>query len=179
MHSSIDNDGTQQDPKLPANTRPNTTPRFVRLQRRRIPRTAKPRTNRAIATAISQERIDTVASRRKGTPTEPPRVAPTSLNRRRHMHPKARRLYVAVQNIQACFTSNKCIFTARKPTFCTIRRILHIVSRCSTELAPRLLRNLSQNTSHRAHINPHFLCAINPFDTNAHDRQPPLQVATP
>ena len=58
--------------------------------------------------------------------------------------PKARRLYVAVQNIQACFTSNKCIFTARKPTFCTIRRILHIVSRCSTELAPRLLRNLSQ-----------------------------------
>ena len=65
--------------------------------------------------------------------------------------PKARRLYVAVQNIQACFTSNKCIFTARKPTFCTIRRILHIVSRCSTELAPRLLRNLSQNTSHRAH----------------------------
>lgn len=38
---------------------------------------------------------------------------------------------------------------------------------------PRLLRNLSQNTSHRAHINPHFLCAINPFDTNAHDRQPP------
>ena len=58
MHSSIDDDGTQQDPKLPANSRPNTTPRFVRLQRRRIPRTAKPRTNRAIATAISQERID-------------------------------------------------------------------------------------------------------------------------
>ena len=154
MHSSIDNDGTQQDSKSRANSRPNTTPRFMHLQRRRIPCATEPQANRAIATAISRQRIDT---RRLETKRDADGTAASCANEPRsprHARPKARRLYVAVQNIQACFTSNKYIFTARKPSFCTIRRNLSIVSRCSTALAPRLLCDLSKNTSHRAHITP-------------------------
>lgn len=66
MHSSIDNDGTRQAPNPRAHSRPNTAPRFVRFQSRRNPHTAEPRANRAIATAISRQRIDSpVTLRRK------------------------------------------------------------------------------------------------------------------
>lgn len=182
MHSSIDNDGTQQAPKLSANSRPNTTPRFMRLQScRRIPYAAEPRANRAIATAISRQRIDHQSPRDKKGRRRNRRSCANEPRSPRHARPKARRLYVAVQNIQACFTSNKYIFTARKPSFCTIRRILSIVSRCSTALAPRLLCDLSKNTSHRAHITPTLSLRDIRLLTQkpTGDSRPPFQAAAP
>ena len=148
-----------------ANSRPNTTPRFMRLQsRRRIPCAAEPQTNRAIATAISWQRIDRPSPRdKKGTLTEPPRVAPTSLDRRA----------MRARKPVGCTSPSKTFEHVSRQTNIFLRlenrhfeqyAAFYASSRAASQsLPPRLLHNLSQNASHRAHINPLFLCAIYAF----------------
>lgn len=146
-----------------AHSRSNTTPRFARLQScRRIHYATEPRANRAIATAISRQRIDPpIASRRKG--------------RRRNHRELRQRASIA----DAIYAQKPVGYPSPPKTFEHVSRQTNIFLRlenrhfeqyaafyassraASQSLPPRLLHNLSQNASHRSHINPLFLYAIN------------------
>ena len=158
-----------------ANSRPNTTPRFMHLQRRRIPYAAEPRANRAIATAISQQRIDHPSPRgekgrrrnrrelrQRASIAAPCAPESPSVVRRRPKHSSMFHIK------QIYFYGSKTVILHNTPHFKHRLALLH--SACS---AP-FMRSFKKHITSSAH-NPHtFFARYMPFDTKAHWRQPNL-----
>ena len=153
----------------------------MHLQRRRIPCAAEPQANRAIATAISRQRIDHPSPRDKkgrrrnrrelrqrasiAAPCAP--ESPSVVRRR----PKHSSMFHVKQ---IYFYGSKTAILHNTPQFKHRLALLHRA--CSAPFT----RSFQKHITSSAH-NPHtFFARYTPFDSKAHCRQsPPFRAATP
>lgn len=157
-----------------AHSRPNTTPRFARLQSCRIPYAADPRANRAIATAISRQRIDPpVASRREE-------------GRRRNRRELRQRASIAdaiyARKPVGCASPSKTFKHVSRQTNIFLRlenrhfeqyAAFYASSRIASQSLPNAFYTIFPKTHCIERTSTHsFFARYTPFDTKAHCRQP-------